>query len=69
MDGKAAIVTGGASGIGFGVARFLAEMGASVALFDVDKTRGKSNAESIRKNGLFFLLKVIFSTLRSIGHH
>ena len=48
MDGKAAIVTGGASGIGFGVARFLAEMGASVALFDVDKTRGENSAESIR---------------------
>ena len=51
MDGKAAIVTGGASGIGFGVARFLAEMGASVALFDVDKTRGENSAESIRKIG------------------
>ena len=38
MDRKTAIVTGGASGIGFGVVRFLSEMGASVALFDVDKT-------------------------------
>jgi NAD(P)-dependent dehydrogenase (short-subunit alcohol dehydrogenase family) len=51
MDGKAAVVTGGASGIGFGIARFLAEVGASVALLDVDKTRGENNAERIRKNG------------------
>jgi len=51
MDGKAAIVTGGASGIGFEIARFLAGVGASVALFDVDETRGKIKADSIRENG------------------
>src|SRR5690349_8879246 len=36
FDGLAAIVTGGASGIGFATARLLAQRGARVAVLDLD---------------------------------
>jgi len=38
MDGQVALVTGGASGLGFGTARALVQRGARVALLDVDDT-------------------------------
>ncbi|NCF37435.1 MAG: SDR family NAD(P)-dependent oxidoreductase, partial [Gammaproteobacteria bacterium] len=34
--GRTALVTGGASGIGFAVARQLAELGAKIAIADID---------------------------------
>lgn len=37
MDGLVAIVTGGAKGIGFGIARTLAQAGCRVALWDLDE--------------------------------
>ncbi len=36
LDGKTAIVTGAATGIGEGIAHLLAEAGAQVAIFDID---------------------------------
>ena len=36
FDGRVALVTGGASGIGFAVARQLAELGAKIALADIN---------------------------------
>jgi len=47
----AAIVTGGASGLGAAVARMLAEAGAKVAVFDVNAERGQALASQI--GGLF----------------
>ncbi|MEM8697623.1 MAG: SDR family NAD(P)-dependent oxidoreductase [Pseudomonadota bacterium] len=47
----AAVVTGGASGLGEAVARDLAAKGARVALFDQDGTRGEAVADEI--GGIF----------------
>lgn len=43
----AAIVTGGASGLGEGTARMLASHGVRVGVFDLDETRGTQVAEAI----------------------
>jgi NAD(P)-dependent dehydrogenase (short-subunit alcohol dehydrogenase family) len=41
LEGKSAMVTGGASGIGRGIALRLAEMGSFVAVLDINETEGK----------------------------
>ncbi|MFX1285755.1 MAG: SDR family NAD(P)-dependent oxidoreductase [Promethearchaeota archaeon] len=51
LKGKVGIVTGAASGIGLAAASLLAEMGASVALIDIDSPRGEKAAAEIRKTG------------------
>ncbi|MCY3636130.1 MAG: SDR family NAD(P)-dependent oxidoreductase [bacterium] len=47
FDGKTAIVTGGASGIGLGTARELAESGATVIIADLTTERSSAAAEDI----------------------
>lgn len=47
MDGKVAIVTGAASGIGLAIARDLAARGARVTLSDIDETAGQAAAASL----------------------
>lgn len=49
--GKVALVTGGSGGIGAGVSRRLAALGAKVAIADVDDVRGNEIAEEI--GGIF----------------
>ena len=44
FDGKVALITGGAQGLGAGVARRLAGVGAKIMIADVDVTRGKKLA-------------------------
>lgn len=51
LEGKVAMITGGASGIGLGTARRLAEVGATIALIDINKSEGKKEAKKIRKMG------------------
>ena len=48
MDGKRALVTGGSSGIGFAVAKGLAELGAQVWLTSRDQERADRAARSLR---------------------
>jgi NAD(P)-dependent dehydrogenase (short-subunit alcohol dehydrogenase family) len=47
LEGKVAMVTGAASGIGRGISIRLAEMGAFVALLDIDDIKGRDSAAEI----------------------
>lgn len=51
LDGKVAIVTGAASGIGRGIANRLAEFGAVVILLDINEESGSAAAAEIGKIG------------------
>jgi NAD(P)-dependent dehydrogenase (short-subunit alcohol dehydrogenase family) len=51
VQGKVALVTGGASGIGAAVAELLAREGASVAVTDIDERRGPELVAGIKKTG------------------
>jgi 2-deoxy-D-gluconate 3-dehydrogenase len=52
LSGKTAIVTGGAIGIGFGIANRLAESGANVIIANLDKVKGEAAAAELVKKGL-----------------
>ena len=47
VHGQAALVTGGASGLGEGTARALAPRGAKVAILDLNMDRARTVAEDI----------------------
>ena len=49
FDGKVAVVTGGARGIGLATARQLAREGGAVAFVDMDGDRAKEVADSVAK--------------------
>ena len=51
FDGKIALVTGAASGIGFGVAQGLAALGANVLIADINAEAGEAAATEIRNSG------------------
>ncbi len=52
LSGKAAIVTGGAVGIGLGITRRLAEAGASVLIVDIDREEAAHAAKELSGAGL-----------------
>lgn len=47
LDGRKALITGGGQGLGFAMARGLAEAGASVAIVDIDGDRARRAAKSL----------------------
>jgi 3alpha(or 20beta)-hydroxysteroid dehydrogenase len=51
LTGRKALVTGGARGLGEGMARALAREGASVVIADIREDLGKATAESLRQTG------------------
>ncbi len=51
LEGKVAMITGAASGIGRGISIRLAEMGAFVALLDIDDIKGRESAAEIETRG------------------
>jgi len=51
LEGQVAVVTGAASGIGRGIAFRLAEMGAFVAVLDIDEINGRETATEIEAQG------------------
>ncbi|MDP8984050.1 MAG: SDR family NAD(P)-dependent oxidoreductase [Pseudomonadota bacterium] len=63
IQGNAAVVTGGASGLGAATARLLAEQGARVAIFDLNEKAGLATATEI---GAIFV-KVDVSNVDSVA--
>jgi NAD(P)-dependent dehydrogenase (short-subunit alcohol dehydrogenase family) len=52
LDGKAALVTGGAQGIGEAYAIALGEAGAKVAIVDINLSKAEETAQSLIKRGI-----------------
>ena len=68
VQGKVALITGGASGIGAACAELLAREGASVAVTDVDELKGPEVVAAIKKvgNEAMFLQQDVTSEARWI---
>ena len=49
---KIAVITGGASGLGLGIAEVLGKRGATLALIDINHENVLKASESLSKNGL-----------------
>jgi 3-oxoacyl-[acyl-carrier protein] reductase len=54
LEGKTAIITGGAAGYGEGIVRLFAEQGANVVIADIDAGKGKALADEIGATARFF---------------
>lgn len=55
LDGKVAMISGGASGIGLGTAKRLSELGAKVVILDINEEAGKKAESEFHNNTVKFL--------------
>ena len=53
LEGKVAVITGAASGMGAATARLFASEGARVLVTDMNETKGQEVAEELGANGEF----------------
>jgi NAD(P)-dependent dehydrogenase (short-subunit alcohol dehydrogenase family) len=68
LDGRTALVTGGASGIGFQVARALGARGAQVTVLGRDPEKGRRAVDALRAGGgHYFFEQVDLASLASIA--
>lgn len=51
LDGKVAVISGAASGIGYASAKLMADFGAKVVMLDINQSLGKEAAHSISLSG------------------
>jgi 3alpha(or 20beta)-hydroxysteroid dehydrogenase len=51
LTGRKALVTGGARGLGAGMAEALARAGAAVAIGDILEDAGRATADELKKSG------------------
>ncbi len=51
LDGKVAVISGAASGIGLGMARKLAEAGAAIGVLDVNEESGAAAVKELEALG------------------
>ena len=58
LEGKVALITGSASGIGAGIAKKFAEAGAKIALCDVDVENGAKTVQEIGARARFYKLDI-----------
>ncbi|WP_369414420.1 SDR family NAD(P)-dependent oxidoreductase [Microvirga puerhi] len=60
LDGRKALITGGAGGIGEAAAKLLHELGADVVIADVDQGRPRAQwLESVRRLSLLAMCRII----------
>ena len=64
FEGKVAIVTGSASGMGQYSARCLAERGASVVINDIDADKVDYTVGELRRGGAGYFLRCVTSAKR-----
>ena len=51
LEGKIAVVTGGASGVGKGIVKILAERGANIVIADLNERAAKQTASEVERTG------------------
>lgn len=59
LKNKVAVVTGGASGIGFAIARAFAAEGAKIALFDLNPDALEAAADNLKSEGVAVMTEVV----------